>query len=216
MVSVLRSPVAVRCGSDHRTTICYQNHNILGNECVTSTTSAETRQTAREAEVAVEGGGTCGAARASGRAAQRRPGARNVRERMLRVKHPAHHRDDPYPPRVSRPRPPRWGAVGKGAAAAAPAAFRPLRFGLPHVRKNRTFGNRSFRIPAAKNSDLGFRHPKSRRRRPATARQGKRLPKVGFLRTWGGEDATVRTLTTDAPTGSGFAERDLGLRAKGS
>lgn len=54
MVSVLRSPVAVRCGSDHRTTICYRNHNILGNECVTSTTSAETRQTARAAEWAVE------------------------------------------------------------------------------------------------------------------------------------------------------------------
>lgn len=130
MVSVLRSPVAVRCGSDHRTTICYQNHNILGNECVTSTTSAETRQTARAAEVAVEGGGsTCGAARASGRAAQRRRGARNIRERMLRVKHPTHHRDDPYPPRVLRPRPPRWGAVAQRRrgrrAGRVPAA--PLR-----------------------------------------------------------------------------------------
>lgn len=76
-------------------------------------------------------------------------------------------------------------------------------FGLPCVRKNPTFGNRSPGFPQAGNSDLGLRRPKSRRRRPATAKRGGGLPKVGFFRTWGGENATAQTLPTDAPTGNG-------------
>lgn len=63
--------------------------------------------------------------------------------------------------------------------------------------------------PQAGNSDLGLRRPRSRRRRPATAKRGGGLPKVGFFRTLGRRERDGQAFPGDAPTGNGGVERDL-------
>lgn len=82
---------------------------------------------------------------------------------------------------MERRRAGRAGRVPAPAASGSPACgkIRLLAIGLPG-------------FPQAGNSDLGLRRPRSRRRRPATAKRGGGLPKVRFFRIWGGENATAR------------------------
>ena len=115
-------------------------------------------------------------------------------------------------------RPPRWGVLSSVGRRAGPLSLRPrsgraasgsLTCGKIGVLATRPPGSLLRKAP-----DLGLRRPRPRRRRPATAKRGGGLPKPRFSRTWGGGNATARTLPADAPTGGGAAELGLALRAE--